>query len=225
MSEGIKELLLIGAAELGIEISPDKINKFLLFADELKKWNRKINLTAITDARGIALKHFADSLVALKAAGNSSNLLDIGSGGGFPSIPLKIVKPGLSIVSVDAVEKKILFQRHVARLLEFDGFTAIHARCEELVPEYGGRFELVVSRAFSDIVSFATLAVPFLGKKGRMIAMKGKGGEDEASKSLSQLLQMGISIVETVNVAVPVSGEHRCLIVMEKTSNKPPSKK
>ncbi len=216
MSDLVKELLQRSAAELALDLSFEKIQKLLLFADELKKWNRKINLTAITDDRGIALKHFADSLLIMKVLGTSSNLLDIGSGAGFPSIPLKIVMPRLSVVSVDAVEKKILFQRHMARLLEFDEFTAIHARCEDLAQSYEGHFELIVSRAFSDIVSFARLAAPLLGRKGRMIAMKGKGGHEEASGSLPRLMQMGIVIAEIIDLRVPVSGDPRCFIVMEK---------
>ncbi len=216
MSDIVTELLLRSCVELGIELSLEKIKDFILVADELKKWNIKINLTAITDDRGIALKHFVDSLLLLKVIGNSSNLLDIGSGGGFPSIPIKIVMPRLSIVSVDAVEKKILFQRHMARLLGFHEFTAVHARCEDLTRSYGGHFELIVSRAFSDLVSFAGLASPLLSEKGRMIAMKGKGGKDEATESLSRLLEMGIVVTNTVDHVVPVSGDPRCFIVMEK---------
>jgi 16S rRNA (guanine527-N7)-methyltransferase len=217
MSELVRELLLQSAADIGLELTPDKLEKFLLFADELKKWNKKFNLTAITDDRGLALKHFADSLLLLKVLGDSVNLLDIGSGGGFPSIPIKIVMPQLSVVSVDAVEKKILFQRHIARTLGFDEFTAVHARCEDLPSQYAGHFELIVSRAFSDLVSFADLAAPLLSKKGRMIAMKGKGGAEEASDSMSQLLRMGIAVTEIIDLRLPVSGEPRCFVVMEKT--------
>jgi 16S rRNA (guanine527-N7)-methyltransferase len=218
MSELIKELLLRSAMEIDLELDTDKLVKFLLFADELKKWNKKINLTTITNDRDIALKHFADSLLLSELVGDSVNLLDIGSGGGFPSIPIKIVMPQLSVVSVDAVEKKIIFQRHIARLLCFDEFTAVHARCEDLLSSYGANFELIVSRAFSDIVSFAGLAVPFLGKKGRLIAMKGRGGSAEVSGAMSRLLQMGIIVTEVKYKRLPISGEPRCFIVMEKNN-------
>ncbi len=216
MSQIVRDLLLQSAKEISLGLSPDKIQNFLLFADELKKWNKKFNLTSIKDDRGLALKHFADSLLLLKVLGDSENLLDIGSGGGFPSIPVKIVIPQLSVVSVDAVEKKILFQRHISRILGFDNFEAVHARCEDLPSQYAGHFELIVSRAFSDIISFTVLAAPLLSKKGRMIAMKGKGGAGEATDSMTELSRMGIAITEIVYLKLPVSGEPRSFVVMEK---------
>jgi 16S rRNA (guanine527-N7)-methyltransferase len=217
MSETVKELLLQSMAEIGLELSVDKVEKFILFADELKKWNKKINLTAIRDDRGIALKHFADSLLLMNVLEGADNLLDIGSGGGFPSIPIKIVMPQLTVVSVDAVEKKIMFQRHIARILGIDEFTALHCRCEDLPTVFGAYFDLIVSRAFTDIVSFADIAVPLLRKNGRIIAMKGGGGSKEASESMPRLSRIGIRVRDIKDIRLPVSGEQRCLIVMEKT--------
>jgi 16S rRNA (guanine527-N7)-methyltransferase len=220
MKDGIRELLQRSCAETGIDISAGKMEKFLVFASELKKWNRKFNLISITDDRGIALKHFADSLLLLKVMRNCANLLDVGSGGGFPSIPVKIMSPQIAVVSVDAVEKKILFQRHMARVLGFSGFTAIHSRCEDLPDKYNGYFDMVVSRAFSDIVSFAQLASPFLEKHGQIVAMKGKGGAVEISDSEMRLSSIGFNLSEIVDIRLPVSGESRSLIVLGKIDRK-----
>ncbi len=216
MSKQIVNLLSSSASELGIYLSVEKLEKFVTFAYELKKWNRKINLTSITDDSDIAVKHFADSLSLLKVIGENGSLLDIGSGGGFPSIPVKIALPGLSVVSVDAVEKKILFQRHMARVLGLDNFFPVHARCEELPAKYTDSFDWVVSRALTDIAAFVKLARPFLRRDGRMIAMKGKRGGDEASSAIPGLADAGVTVVDVVEIRLPVTGDLRSLVVMKK---------
>lgn len=218
MSKLLIDLVAKGASELGIGLSEEHLEKFSLFADELRKWNRKINLTSITRENEIAVKHFIDSLTLLKAIGTNGCLLDIGSGGGFPSIPLKIALPMLSVVSVDAVEKKILFQRHMARVLGLDNFFPIHCRCEELTAEYAERFDWIVSRAFSDIGAFVQLALPFLSGGGRIIAMKGNRGEEEASSVAPVLAEAGVAIVDVIKIKLPVIGDQRSLVVMKKTS-------
>jgi len=218
MNKRIEELLAMGAAELGTDISVEKLEKFTVFAGELKKWNRKINLTSITSDRDIVVKHFADSLSLLKVVDGDGSLLDVGSGGGFPSIPLKIMLPMLSVVSVDAVEKKVLFQRHVARILGLLDFHAVHARCEELSKAYAGHFDWIVSRAFSDIPAFARIALPFLKKNGRIIAMKGKRGGEEAASGVSLLAETGVTIVELIDFKLPISGDLRSLVIMKRNA-------
>ena len=131
--------LAAGAAELGITLTEGELQRFDLLGEELKKWNKKINLTAITDDDGIAVKHFVDSLTLFKALPRSGRVLDIGSGAGFPCIPAKIVAPGLDVLSVDAGVKKISFQKHVARTLSLSAFEALHVRAETLVAQ--GRLE------------------------------------------------------------------------------------
>ena len=216
MSARIKDLLLESASHLGLELTAANLEKFVVFADELVKWNRKINLTAITDDKEIVVKHFADSLVLLKVVGETGSLLDIGSGGGFPSIPLKIMLPMLFVVSVDAVEKKILFQRHIARLLRLEQFSAVHARCEDLHGEYAEQFDWVVSRAFSDLVKFAGMALPFQGGSGVIIAMKGKRGGDEASLAAHRLAEIGVTVVDVIHLGLPLTDDTRSLVIMKK---------
>ena len=114
MNERAKDILVHGAAELGVKLTTGELGKLYSLAAELRKWGRKINLTAIREDDEIAIKHFLDSLTLLKFIGAKGALLDVGSGGGFPAIPLKIMRHELHVVSVDAVEKKIIFQRHMA---------------------------------------------------------------------------------------------------------------
>ena len=212
MNQIARERFAAGLDSLGLKLTSDELGKFSTFAAELKKWNTKINLTAIKDDEEIAVKHFIDSLTLLRMIQGGGSLLDIGSGGGFPAIPVKIVRHRLEVVSVDAVEKKILFQRHVARTLRLTDFTAIHARAEELAPRYCGHFRWVVSRAFADIPTFARLALPLLDAEGVIVAMKGKGGSEEAEAARKPLAEMGLAIAEIVEFPLPVAGDGRSLI-------------
>ena len=218
MNERAKEILTRGSTELGLRLTAGELGKLYTFAAELKKWGRKINLTAIKEDEEIAVKHFLDSLTLLKIVGSKGRLLDIGSGGGFPAIPLKIVHHELHVVSVDAVEKKIIFQRQAARLLGLHNFEALHARAEELAAHHAGKFDWVVSRAFTDIPTFVKIALPLIKSEGRIIAMKGRGGKDEAAAAKSSLREMGVDVAEVAEFRLPHSGDARALVVMERVA-------
>lgn len=217
MNQAAKELLKSGAAALGLELSAAQFAALNQFAEELKKWNRKINLTAITDDEGIAVKHLVDSLTLLRAVQGEGKLLDIGSGGGFPGIPVKVAAPGLDVVSVDAVVKKISFQKQAVRLLHLDRFTPLHARAESLAADYARSFDWVVSRAFSDLPSFVSMALPLLKEGGRIIAMKGPGGAQEAESVRDELARMGVAVSTVLEFPLPGSGDARSLVIMERT--------
>jgi 16S rRNA (guanine527-N7)-methyltransferase len=216
VNERAKGLLVTGAGELGVKLSAAELGKLYAFAAELKKWSRKINLTAIRGDEEIAVKHFLDSLVLLRVVGVKGDLLDIGSGGGFPAIPLKIARRELQVVSVDAVEKKVIFQRHAARHLGLHGFEALHVRAEELAAQRGGRFDWVVSRAFADIPTFVRIALPLIREQGKIIAMKGRGGREEAEAAGAALRGMGGEVSEIIEFHLPVSGDARSLIIINR---------
>jgi len=210
------EYLTEGAAQLGLALSARQLDQFSKFADELCKWNSKINLTSIVLPAEIAVKHFLDSLTLVPYIERSDSLLDMGSGGGFPGIPLKIAVPELRIISVDAVEKKINFQRHLARSLALSGFTAIHDRVEKLSPDYNGAFTCIVSRAFADIAEFVKYALPLLAEDGEILAMKGKDGRKEALAASEELEKMGATVFSVHEFELPILKDHRALIVIRK---------
>ncbi|GFO56797.1 ribosomal RNA small subunit methyltransferase G [Geomonas sp. Red276] len=216
MNKRAKDLLAKGIAELGISLSSAQLTALDLFAEELKKWNRKINLTAIFDDQGIAVKHFVDSLTLLKVVNGGGKLLDIGSGGGFPCIPAKIALPDLDVLSVDSVVKKISFQKQAARLLKFERFEALHVRAEDLDGDYAGAFDWVVSRAFSEIPLFVSMALPVLKETGTIVAMKGRNGAEEAAASEGELARMGARIEKVIEFPLPCSDEHRSLVLIRK---------
>jgi len=214
MNPAAKKALIEGAAQLGISLSDSQVTTFDLFAEELKKWNKKINLTAIADDAGIAIKHFVDSLTIFRAISHSGTFLDIGSGAGFPSIPVKIVAPEMEVLSVDAVVKKISFQKNAVRLLGLTGFTAQHVRAETLAAERPEYFDWVVSRAFADIPSFVSMALPVLKRDGKIVAMKGREGANEAEAAAGALEEMGAKVLSVDEFVLPVAGDARSLVVI-----------
>lgn len=168
--------IIENARKLGIEIDETVTAPFSAHASELLTWNRKINLTAITNPRDIAIKHFLDSLAPVGFIPHGARLLDIGSGAGFPGIPLKILKPSISALLVDGVRKKTNFVKHVLRILGLENIEARQIRTENLLkePEYATSFDVIISRALSDLSPFVKSALPLLAKQGTIIAMKGK---------------------------------------------------
>lgn len=185
--------------------------------DELLRWNSRRNLTAITDRDAMIEKHLIDSLTLLPFARSSGRLLDLGSGAGFPSLPLKICCPELDVVSVDAVGKKIDFQRHIVRRLALEGFTALHGRVESFarIEEYRAAFDLVTARALCALAELVTLATPFLAPAGRLVAMKGPEGLREFSVQKEQLEKDGWTAT-LHRLELPVSGAERCLIELQR---------
>lgn len=214
--KAFRDILKKGANELEIAISAMQLESFALYANELCRWNSKINLTSIIRPDEIAIKHFLDSLTLFKYTPLTGNLLDIGSGGGFPGIPLKIISPETFVVSVDAVAKKINFQKHIVRTLGLAGFTALHSRVENLVPEYTGNFNLVVSRAFADIPEFVKHALPLLSNEGVIIAMKGKSGGNEADAATDEIRMLGAAVTDVHEFELPILKDLRTLIVIRR---------
>jgi len=193
MQIGSKEwqsLIYDGAKNFDIHIDNRKIEKFAIHALELMKWNQKTNLTAITDPSEVAVKHFLDSIVPVQIIPPNVSLLDIGSGGGFPGIPLKICLPSLSVTLIDASRKKISFLKHIIRILELKNIDALHVRSEEFANKSGvaKTFDVIISRAFSSMTTFVMTALPFLKKEGVIIAMRGNVSGDEI-----QLLRSSIN--------------------------------
>lgn len=209
----IRQTLEKGVLQMGLSVSEENLLAFELFAGELRKWNRTINLTAIKREDEIAVKHIIDSLVCAGYVSDDERLLDIGSGAGFPAIPLKMVRPSVQVTSVDAVGKKILFQRHISRLLKLEGFEALHARVEAMAETHGRGFDVIVSRAFSRLDQFAALAAPLLSERGRMIAMKGPAVAEEL-RGEDGLLKLGFEIEAVHPYSLPLGFGERNLIVL-----------
>jgi 16S rRNA (guanine527-N7)-methyltransferase len=156
------------------------LHAFELFSGELIRWNKVINLTSIEDEYGIVVKHFIDSLIPLKFIEDGDFILDIGSGAGFPGIPIKIAKPSIRLVMLDARLKKINFINSMINLLMLTGVTALHQRAEarDFQELMGKSFDAVISRAAFPLSELTALALPYMKENGRLIVMKAKEIED-----------------------------------------------
>ena len=212
-----KNLLTEGAKAYGIFLDEKAIEAFELYLRELVKWNQKINLTAIRTEKGIVLKHFLDSLSVLPHLSGVSLLLDLGSGAGFPGIPLKIVQPSLRVTLVDSVRKKVDFQRHILRTLGLRGIEAVHGRAQdqEILGRMKSQFDMVVSRALSDTQTFLKLSAPFLKKGGRVLAMKADVSREEIQRQ-TEAEGDRYELLETVSLILPFSSFKRSILMFEK---------
>jgi 16S rRNA (guanine527-N7)-methyltransferase len=173
--------IIDGAQRLGIEIDAGMTTQFSIHAAELIKWNRKLNLTAITDPKDLAVKHFLDSLAPSQFIPDNARMLDIGSGAGFPGIPLKILNPSLKVMLIDGTRKKVNFLKHALRSLELENIEARQIRAEKLSedPAYLNVFDVIISRALSSLKPFVKMALPLLAKDGTIMAMKGEVNQRE----------------------------------------------
>jgi 16S rRNA (guanine527-N7)-methyltransferase len=208
-----RSLLVEGAKTLGIDLSEKTIEAFDLYLRELLKWNAKMNLTAVRTEKGIVLNHFLDSLSVLPHLPEISTLLDIGSGAGFPGIPLKMARLSLRVTLIDSVRKKIDFQSHIIRTLGLKGIQAIHGRIQdrEILQNLGGQFDGVIARAFSDLDSLLRLSSPFLKKGGTLLAMKGREIEHP-----SLMEKPPYRLEKRVQYSLPFSSIKRSLLCFEK---------
>ena len=188
------QLIIDGAKAFDLDLDCHHTELFAAYAKELLHWNNTINLTTITDPFEVAVKHFVDSLAPAKLILTGATLLDIGSGSGFPGIPLKIIIPSLTVTLIDASRKRVNFLKHVIRTLKLDGIEALHIRAEDLAddPAYRKQFDTITSRALTDLKSFIRQARPFLAVDGQMIALKGLVDQTEREAVGSNLL-----VVET----------------------------
>ncbi len=212
-----RKLLISSTDAFGLVLTDSQLDAFKLLSDELQRWNRQINLTALRSHEDITIKHLVDSLRLAQVIGQGIRLLDIGSGAGFPSLPLAIIKPNLAITSIDAVTKKISFQKHICRLLKLESFEAVHGRVEELARNRPKHYDVVTSRAFSSFAQFVKLASPLVRDGGKLIAMRG-GDEDVEQKERSSLLESaGFEPEETFRYSLPHKKGQRCLVIVRKS--------
>lgn len=206
------DIIAKGASELGISVTASQISLLAMHCKELVTWNKISNLTSITDPEEIAIKHVIDSLAASGAIESNSRVIDIGTGGGFPGIPLKIIREDLEIVLLDSSRKKVSFLKQVIIKSGMKSITAIHSRAEDLSEKAGfsSAFDCAVCRAFSSLENIFALASPFLKKEGKIIAMKGKEADSEADDFMAEK-NAGIELA-IKNYQLPFLHQDRAII-------------
>jgi 16S rRNA (guanine527-N7)-methyltransferase len=209
-----REILRTGAEELGIALTSERINSLFIYLAELKKWNRKINLTAITEDRDMVIKHVLDSLSYLKGFSPAPGLrlLDMGSGAGFPALPLKIAFPEIAVTLVESAKKKASFLRHIMRTLKLTGAEIIDTRAEELPSSLCAVFDVVTARAFADMERVLSLGVPFLKQGGLMVLSR---GPEEAVEEPA-LAKAGVYLKKRIEQTLPHSNYKRAIWIFKK---------
>lgn len=213
---GLKKLLTKGSQELGIRLTDEQAELFLIYLKELKAWNKKINLTSIEGDSEIVIRHFLDSFTACKVVAGSKRLLDVGAGAGFPGIPIKMIHPSIELVLLDSVEKKVHFLRHIIRTLGLKGAEAQASRIEdpEFIEKYKESFDCVISRAFSDLKKYLSLIFPYISPGGKAIAIKGPAYEEELKEA--QTVKGFNPSWEIHTVKIPFEDRENTIIVFKK---------
>jgi 16S rRNA (guanine527-N7)-methyltransferase len=215
----IKELLIKGAELIGVALTDQAVEGYLFYIDQLKKWNSKINLTSLTGDLEIVAKHFMDSLTAVPYVHGVQRVLDIGAGAGFPGLPLKIISPAMELVLLEASEKKCFFLRHIIRGLKLEGVEVVHGRAEdkEIQEQYAGGFDLVLSRAVADLPTSLRLAIPYPKKRGFIVGMRGRKGEQEQGETDWE--QWGLRLIEQRKLTLPFVEETRVLLLFQRSDS------
>ena len=212
----LTNLLRQASLEVGVTLSPPKLDSFWRYLQELLEWNRKFNLTAITDPADIVIKHFVDSLTPLPYLKSSGTLLDIGPGAGFPSLPMKIAVPQLKVHLVDANRKKVSFQKHLIRTMKLRGATATHGRIEDLEPQEIS-FQVLISRAFVRYESLLHVASPILCSGNTLVAMLGPITSEDQVRFEDHALAEGLELSRLVSLELPLGSGKRTLLFFSKT--------
>ena len=209
--------------ELSIKLNEEQIQKFYTYMNLLMEWNEKINLTAITKPEEIILKHFVDCLTISKYIETNSKLIDVGTGAGFPGIPLKIYRSDLKVTLVDSLNKRLNFLNEVINSLKLENIETIHARAEELGRNKGYRekFDIATSRAVANLSTLSEYLLPFIKVGGKCICMKGADIDGELNNAKKAIEVLGGKVVGKEVFNLPQSDLGRSIIVIEKTKNTP----
>ena len=213
----MNEILIKGALEMGLQITETVAGTFQRYYELLEEKNRVMNLTAITDEDEAAAMHFLDSIALLNMTDfRHKSVIDIGSGAGFPGLPLKLMEPSLSLTLLDAQQKRIGFLNEVCAKLEMKDVICQHARAEEAAyrPEQRGIYDIALSRAVARLNILCELCLPFVRPGGQFIAMKGADSDSEIAEAAEAAETLGAKIDQCVDYKLPFKGiTHRAVLI------------
>lgn len=220
----MKQLLQERAAQLGLELTPQQAAAFQTYRDMLVEWNGRMNLTAITDDEGIVTKHFVDSLMGLPYIPQEASLIDVGTGAGFPGVPLRIVRPDVCVTLLDALGKRVTFLEELTRALGLDDVSCVHQRAEEgsRLPALRERFDVAVSRAVADLSVLCELCLPYVKKGGVFLAYKGPGAAEEISRAMHAVEVLGGKLEHVADKPLPGTDMCHPVVVIRKVRQTPP---
>lgn len=227
--EEFKDELIIQAKKIDVILDEEQIQKFYKYMELLLEWNEKINLTAIVEPRDVILKHFVDSLTICKELQKNKTLADIGTGAGFPGIPVKILRPDLDITLIDSLNKRVNFLTMVIEALKLEKIVALHGRIEDFGKnkKYREKFDYVTSRAVANLSTLSEYMIPLVKIGGKCICMKGSNIDEELKNAEKAVKTLGGKIEKVDTFLLPDTDMGRNIILIKKekaTPNKYPRK-
>ena len=228
-----EKILIEGSIKIGIKLSRAQINKFSHYFDILNLWNKNTNLTSLKDHQDIIIKHFLDSLTCVKIIKNyidyttnkekDITIIDIGTGAGFPGVPLKIIFPYLKLTLLDIQKKKAAFLKTLIEELRFSGVFIFTERAEKLgkMPEYRENYNIAISRAVAPLSILSEYSLPLVKQGGWFVAQKGRSYKKELECSLKVVKFLGGELLKLENVQLPFLNQERYILIIKKTKNTP----
>jgi 16S rRNA (guanine527-N7)-methyltransferase len=224
-AEAVEALRRHARARLNLDLAPRQLEVFAWYLDELRAWNLRHNLTAVVDPADIAIKHFLDSLTLVPLLGEQAGgtLIDVGTGAGFPGLPLRIACPNLRLTLLEATAKKAEFCRHVIAGAGLRGVTVIHGRAEDLGREAAHReaYDLAAARAVASLPALLEYLLPLTRLAGRVLAQKGEGAPAEVQQSVRALEVLGGRLKQVHTVELPGVADRRYIVEVEKVAAVP----
>ena len=221
--EEFKKIMIFYGEKIDIKFTEEQLNQFYEYMNLLLEWNEKINLTAITAPNEVILKHFIDSLTINKYIKENSTLADVGTGAGFPGIPLKILRPDLKITLVDSLNKRINFLNEVINKLNLVNIETVHSRIEDFGKDkkYREIFDFVTARAVANLAVLSEYLLPIAKVGGQCVCMKGSSVEEELSNGKNAIKVLGGNIKNIDEFVLPDSDMSRNVIIIDKIKNTP----
>lgn len=219
------EYLSVASKQIGLDLSSTIMEQYYRYMKLLLEWNQKINLTSITEPQDIALKHFIDSIVIFSKVEVklNSTIIDVGTGAGFPGLAMKIFRPDLNVMLLDSLQKRVSYLNEVTDQLGLKGIEVVHGRAEEVAQKQNYRevFDLVVARAVAKMPVLAEYCLPFARVGGKFVAFKGPEVSEELKSSAVAVFELGGKISETIEIALPIVGDSRRLVLVDKIKESP----
>lgn len=219
--EDFKRIMIENLKEINIYLSDFQLEQFYNYMNILIEWNKFMNLTGITDPKEIIIKHFIDSLTVLDKIDRNNTIIDVGTGAGFPGIPIKIASPDTEVVLLDSLNKRVNFLNEVIKKLQLKGIKTIHGRAEDYGRDknYREKYDVAIARAVAPLNILLEYLMPFVRVKGKCLCMKGANSEEEISLSKRAIEKLGGKLIYTEEFLIPNTDMKRKIVEIEKIKN------
>lgn len=219
------DIMHTASSDVNLPFSEETYNKFMQYKDMIKYWNEKINLTAIVEDEQIVKKHFIDCIKIFKFSPlkEAKSIIDIGTGAGFPGIPIKIIKSDINVILLDSLNKRINFLNEVINKIELKNISTIHGRAEDFSRkiEYREKSDVAVSRAVANLAVLSELCIPYVKVGGYFVAMKGPSVEEEIKDGKNAVSILGGKIEDIIKIEIENSDLNHNLVVIKKLKETP----